>query len=114
MNVEFAKFYYACKTAYVLEDKITPEITLNNFYIEAKSKTVKNNSQFNELSSDVITSSKHFKNLVVGDLFSDEEIIQIDYNKSVIITHETGFFNFYYIENPDIETSIYNNIKYTF
>ena len=118
MNVEFAKFHYGCITAYVLEDRVTPEITLNNFYIEVKrktnDKTVKNNSQFNELSSDMITSSKQFKNLVVGDLFNSEEIVQIDYNKSIIITHEPGFFNFYYIENPTAEHSIYNNSKYTF
>ena len=118
LNVEFAKYHYGCITAYVLEDKVTSEITLNNFYIEAKrrinGKFVKDESMFNELSSDIITSSKQFKNLVIGNLFNSEEIIQIDYSKSIIITHEPGFFNFYYIENPTAEHSIYNNIKYTF
>lgn len=56
-----------------------------------------------------INSNIKFNNLKVGNTFNNEDIIQIDYKRKVVVTEYYDDYYFYYITNADEKPSLYNS-----
>lgn len=71
---------------------------------------------FNSIRRSYISSDVKLKSLKIGDIWNeDEEIIQIDYKRGVIVTeYEEDEIYFYHITNPDSRPSLYKekNVAY--
>jgi broad-specificity NMP kinase len=59
-----------------------------------------------------VESSIPFKNIKAGDRWYSEEVIFVDYNKSIIVTDNSGSINYYYVTNPDEKKSNYQDVNY--
>lgn len=83
----------------------------NREYHEAMKKIV-------GISSRYLETPKSFKSFKVGDhfgMYDTEKIVQIDYNKKVVITRDDDdeSFYYYYIDNPNVKPSLYSSSSYT-
>lgn len=117
INVEFGKYYYSTIYASIYKSEKTEDQNINNFYSIVKSASRNKDIKLDTLSSEIFTGgfdeyncteSKSFNNLIIGDKFDGEQIIQIDYDKHIVITQTDSYYNFYYILNPNAQTSLYN------
>lgn len=117
INVEFGKYYYSTVYTTVYKDTKTENQNINNFYSVVKSIPRHKNIKLDNVSSEhfingfddmTCTESKSFNNLTIEDKFDGDQIIQIDYDKHVIVTQTDCYYCFYYILNPNAQTSLYN------
>lgn len=71
---------------------------------------------FNNFGRTYVKSDTRVKNLKIGDIWNDDEvIIQIDYKKNVIVTeYESDEIYFYHVTNPESRPSLYKdtNVAY--
>lgn len=117
INVEFGKYYYSAIYTSVYKAEKTEDQNINNFYSIVKPASRNKDIKLDTLSSIHFTDgfddcncteSKSFNNLTIGDKFDHEQIIQIDYDKHIIVTQTDSYYHFYYILNPNAQTSLYN------
>ena len=64
---------------------------------------------FNSMSYSYIKSDSKIKSLKVGDEFNEEEIVQIDTRKNIIVTKYDEEIWFYQVLNPASKPSLYTN-----
>ena len=67
---------------------------------------------FYGMQREYVTSDTKFKSLKVGDRFNEEEIIQIDYKKKIVVTEYDDEYYFYYLINADEKPSLYGTKTY--